>query len=206
MIGFVFATHTEAKILMERCAAEPLQQQPFSVYRLVHQHNADWGRLLISGVGKVRAALGLAHLAHVWKTHQVVNAGLCGALGDDMQLGQVYRISSCCQADALRMGQPEPTIHLPERRFTDLPQASLCTVDKAVFDPQKRKQLAQVAQLVDMEGAAIALAAELMQIEVQLIKVVSDWADQTGQQQLEKNLRWCRQTLAQTILAGMEPS
>ena len=111
---------------------------------------------------------------------------------------------ACCQGDALRLGQPEATIHLAQNRFRDLPQASLCTVDKAVFDPQKRKQLAEMAQLVDMEGAAIALAAELMQTEVQLIKVVSDLAGHTGQQQLEKNVHSCRQTLAHTILAGME--
>ena len=93
MIGFVFATHTEAKVLMERCTAEPLQQKPFAVYRLVHQHHANWGLLLVSGVGKVRAALGLAHLVHGWETKQVINAGLCGALSDDIQLGQVYRIT-----------------------------------------------------------------------------------------------------------------
>ena len=57
MIGFLFATHTEAKILMERCAAKSLQQEPFAVYQLTNQHNPNWGHLLVSGVGKVRSPL-----------------------------------------------------------------------------------------------------------------------------------------------------
>ena len=66
--------------------------------------------------------------------------------------------------------------------------ARLVTCDRPVFDSGRRQDLSSIADLVDMEGAAIARTAALYQVPWTMIKGITDAAGHTDRATLKKNL------------------
>ena len=56
----------------------------------------------------------------------------------------------------------------------------LASGDAFISDPEVRRQLAERAQLVDMEGYAVAYACHRLGVPVRLVKHVSDGADESA--------------------------
>ena len=143
----------------------------------------DGARLLITGIGKVAAAVALTReLAAGAPTHRIVNIGTAGALHDHhaglFVPSQV--IEHDISSDALKsMGYP--VVDNWDLEGGD--GTVLATGDTFVADPVHRETLAARADLVDMEGCAIAHVAAAFEIPATLVKVVSDSAD-------EKALDW----------------
>ncbi|WP_068257233.1 nucleosidase [Janibacter corallicola] len=138
--------------------------------------------LLITGVGKSLAAVAVtrAICEHPRRDELVVvNIGTAGALRDNVtglhEIGTV--VNHEISAEAIReIGlDPREVIELPGER-----DAVLASGDVFVTDPAVRTALAKRADLVDMEGYAIALAATELGVPVHLVKVVSDNAHETA--------------------------
>lgn len=142
-------------------------------------HLPDGLDVLVTGIGKTAAATALtrrlasyADLSDVL----VVNIGTAGALHDDVEglfeIGTV--VNHDINADAIRaLGYD------PRERLTVGPSPTvLATGDVFVTDPLVRARLAQQAQLVDMEGYAVAYVAAELGVPVRLVKHVSDNADE----------------------------
>jgi adenosylhomocysteine nucleosidase len=132
-------------------------------------------RLLITGVGKVASATAVADaLARDPAITEVVNIGSAGSLHD--HLGGLHLVGSVhnhdLSAEALRgFGyDPQEWIGLGDG-------VRLATGDLFVADPAVRSRLAEVADLVDMEGYAVVWAARRAGVAVTLVKHVSDQAD-----------------------------
>ncbi len=70
----------------------------------------------------------------------------------------------------------------------DLPQRRLISVHTPVFNDKHRTRLATDADLVDMEGAAIAWACHQHHIPCQMIKGITDSAGADEREMLHKNL------------------
>lgn len=137
----------------------------------------DGVRLLITGIGKVPAAAAVAGaLAADPSITEVVNIGSAGALHDHLE--GLHEIASVLNHDlsaaVLRdLGvDPEEWLHLTGDGLR------LATGDQFVTDPVVRASLAAVADLVDMEGYAVAWAARRAGVAVRLVKHVSDKADE----------------------------
>ncbi|MFT4081800.1 MAG: nucleosidase [Nocardioides sp.] len=140
--------------------------------------------LLITGVGKVAAATAVAtELARRPGTRLVVNIGSAGALRDGLEgLHEVGRVlNHDLSAQALRSFGYDPQEWLEVGEGT----VSLATGDMFVSDPAVRAELARRADLVDMEGYAIAWAARAAGVTVRLVKHVSDNADASALSWLE---------------------
>lgn len=138
--------------------------------------------LLITGVGKSLAAVAVTRAICEHPRREdlvVVNIGTAGALRDDVtglhEIGTV--INHEISAEEIRqIGlDPREVIELPGER-----DAVLASGDVFVSDPTVRIALAERADLVDMEGYAIALACTELGVPVHLVKVVSDNADETA--------------------------
>ena len=152
--------------------------------------------VLVTGIGKIRAAAALAACLAAYEAagglpSAVVNIGTAGALGDHM-LG-VHRVETVLLHDfshsAVRKitGMDEyPPLHVGPRDAEGTAAAEpgtgvvLATGDTFVADSAVRDALAQQADLVDMEGYAIAQVAHDFGVPVELIKHVSDSADETS--------------------------
>jgi len=143
------------------------------------QHVPDGLQVVVTGVGKVAAATAVTRaLAQDPTITEVVNIGSCGALHDHLEgLHVVSRVlNHDLSADALRAFGYDP------QEWLELGPGDvrLATGDMFVSDPVVRARLAEQADLVDMEGYAIAWAARSGGVPVRLVKHVSDRADESA--------------------------
>lgn len=158
--------------------------------------------VLVTGIGKIRSAAALAACLAAYEAagglpSAVVNIGTAGALRGHM-LG-VHRVETVLLHDfshaAVRKitGMDEyPPLHVGPRDdevaetrpdtaiTTPGTGVVLATGDTFVADSAVRDALAEQADLVDMEGYAIAQVAHDFGVPVELIKHVSDAADETS--------------------------
>jgi adenosylhomocysteine nucleosidase len=130
----------------------------------------------VSGVGKVRAATATTWAVLTHAPGTVLNVGTAGALRlEGLAHGVVHEIGTVVQHDlngraiASLTGQdPAPPI-----RLGDVGPV-LATGDRFISSPEDRDALAEHADLVDMEGYAVASAARRLGVPVRLAKTVSD--------------------------------
>ena len=158
--------------------------------------------VLVTGIGKIRSAAALAACLAAYEAagglpSAVVNIGTAGALRGHM-IG-VHRVETVLLHDfshaAVRKitGMDEyPPLHVGPRddevaearpgtaNTTPGTGVVLATGDTFVADTAMRDALAEHADLVDMEGYAIAQVAHDFGVPVELIKHVSDAADETS--------------------------
>jgi nucleoside phosphorylase len=133
--------------------------------------------VLVSGVGKTATAATLAGALARGGVTEVVNIGTAGALrpgvGGLHLPGSVWNHE--ISADALRVFgyDPQEWIDIPLGRNT-----VLASGDAFVSDVRVRDRLAQRADLVDMEGYAVAWTCRSFGVPVRVVKHVSDSADE----------------------------
>jgi adenosylhomocysteine nucleosidase len=138
--------------------------------------------VLVTGIGKTAAATALArHLAvrSDLADLEVVNLGTAGGLHDGLSAESgLYEIGTVLNhdinADAIRALGYDPR----ERLVVGPGETVLASGDVFVTDPAVRARLAEQAQLVDMEGYAVAYVAQELGVPVRLVKHVSDNADE----------------------------
>ena len=134
--------------------------------------------VLITGVGKVNAALqvsrALANPAD--RPDIVVNVGTAGALHDGMS--GTHEVGQVRQHDLDSVVLEELTGHRYGRPILLGNGPTLATGDVFVSDVTTRDRLATSADLVDMEGYAVAAACRMAGVPVKLVKHVSDTADE----------------------------
>jgi adenosylhomocysteine nucleosidase len=138
--------------------------------------------VIITGVGKVAAAsavaASLARAEAAGAPYQlVVNIGSAGALHDHLE--GLHEIGSVLNHD-LSANVLRGFGYDPQEWLTVGPEDGLrlATGDVFVSDPLVRAELAAQADLVDMEGYAIAWACRQAGVPVRLIKHISDKADE----------------------------
>jgi adenosylhomocysteine nucleosidase len=134
--------------------------------------------VVITGLGKTAAAVATTRaLAGVDPARtRVLNVGTAGALRDGLEglhlPGLV--LNHDMNAEAIRALGYDPA----ERLVIDGGDGTvLASGDVFVTDPALRGALARRADLVDMEGYAVAYACRQLGVAVQLVKHVSDNAD-----------------------------
>ncbi|MEV6536648.1 MULTISPECIES: nucleosidase [Streptomyces] len=135
--------------------------------------------LLVTGMGKVNAAAALAlALSRGERPGEIVNLGTAGALKEG--LSGLHEISRVVQHDL-----DTALLHKISGRVYGAPLTvgagrgpTLATGDTFVTDSAVRERLALEADLVDMEGYAVATVAQHLDIPVRLVKFVSDSADE----------------------------
>lgn len=138
--------------------------------------------VLVTGVGKTLAAVAVTR-AICEHPHRedlvVVNIGTAGALREGCD--GLHEIGTVINHDL--SAEPIRQLGLDPRDRIELDPAlptTLASGDLFVSDPQVRDGLAARADLVDMEGYAIALACTELGVPVRLVKIVSDNADETA--------------------------
>jgi adenosylhomocysteine nucleosidase len=137
---------------------------------------ADRYPTLVTGVGKVRAATATTWALAAHQPRVVVNVGTAGALRvGAVALGAVHEVGRVIQHDlngravaALTGHDPAPPIALAAGGPV------LATGDRFIASPDERDALAAHADLVDMEGYAVAAAATRLGVPVRLAKAISD--------------------------------
>ena len=149
--------------------------------------------ILVTGPGKVHAAVAVTSALSSARPSVVINLGTAGGLRDGLQ--GVYEIHTVLQHDfdsaAIRaLVNRDYGVPITLDCGAGSQQAVLATGDSFVADCTVREVLSREAHLVDMEGYAVAWAARSAEVPVRLIKLVSDdagegaartWAETVGE-------------------------
>jgi adenosylhomocysteine nucleosidase len=150
--------------------------------------------LLVTGVGKVNAAVAVTAILGEFTPSEVVNLGTAGALRDGL-LG-THVVARVIQHDlddhaifALS------GLHFGEDLDLGGPGLTLATGDAFISEDAERLRLARLADLVDMEGYAVARAALAAGVPVRLIKRVSDAAGEGAGRSWRENVDECAEHL-----------
>lgn len=170
-------------------------------------HLPEGVTVLVTGVGTMNTAVSLAaHLSKpgTQKPERIVNVGTAGAVRDGFTGS--YEIHEVSQHDfdaelvEKVTGQPVPNARqlLP---VTTLPAARLATGDAFVRDTATRERIAAAADLVDMEGYAVARIGAAFDIPVTLLKHVSDNADENAARTWQEAVDASARALADALRA-----
>lgn len=145
-------------------------------------HVPEGHDVLITGVGKTLAAVEVTRAICEHPRREelvVVNIGTAGALRENV--GGLREIGTVLNHDL--SAEPIRQLGIDPREHLELDPAlptTLASGDLFVTDPVVRDGLAARADLVDMEGYAIALACTELGVPVHVVKIVSDQADETA--------------------------
>ncbi|MBA2882258.1 nucleoside phosphorylase [Desulfosalsimonas propionicica] len=184
-IGLIMATYIEAKPFVEKINWLGSEKKPFPVYygnRVI---------LVVSGMGKANAAAACAWLCVRESVQSIVNTGAAGANQQGLPPGGIHHISEALETDRRHFKTNEPFCHKPSvmEGFSTL---RLATREEAVIDPDQRRQTAAIAELSDMEGAAVVQIANRFEIPCFLFKFISDTPEDTQGSRIVANIRQYR--------------
>ena len=149
---------------------------------------------IVTGAGKVNAAVATAWALRERRPGEVVNLGTAGGLRDG--LDGIHVIGTVIQHDL----DDAALIALTGRSFSpaiELGQGPiLATGDRFVADSNTRDALAEHAELVDMEGYGVAHAGAIAGVPVRLVKLVSDRSDEDALKTWAQTIGDCADELA----------
>ena len=163
-IFFCVALHAEASPLIHHYSLkQDLTSHKFPVYRSKSIY------LVISGVGKLNAAIALSYLLTrevLPRNAYVCNIGLAGSISST-DLGKMYLVHKVCDVAACIDYYPD----IPKKHA--LPETVLYTYEQPVYGKPKGLDIG----LVDMEGAGFFAAAKcyVSPHQIFLLKCVSDF-------------------------------
>ena len=175
MTGIVFATTMEARPFLDRGA-----------------HEGTVAEICGMGMEAARAATEKLISEHGCTT--IINAGVCGALHHRLERGGVYRVSMVSTEHLKAAVNVGIGIGLKK----------LVTVDEPVFEAERKRELAKQADLVDMEGYAVARVCEEHGIPCILIKGVTDFGDHNGKEDIQRHILPVSETVADAIEMCLE--
>ena len=203
MTGLLAATAAEATWLIERLAAAKVADEPLATYAFAPAGPRPGGEIVVSGVGAAAAAAAAEYLIDARGADVVVNVGICGAVADDLIPGQIVRITGVIDGDEALAGRTAEPITCDSGIWPDLPPKRLATVARAVFHQDRREALARRADVVDMEGLAIARICAESDVPLHMLKGVSDLADERGAGDIRLNIEAVSVELAAVVAAGL---
>ncbi len=144
--------------------------------------------LIESSIGKVASTLATTTLIANYEIDRLINIGLAGAL-KNTPVGSAYFVSTVTQHDAF-IPFKEYQQDMYQRIDCTAPAsatniATLTTGDQFI---DGTKQINSDADMVDMEGFAVAYVANKHNIPITLIKGISDDANSSSEAELFTNL------------------
>lgn len=163
--------------------------------------------VLVVGIGKVAATSTLLEvlipLPRERRPRSLLNIGTAGALRQGLSgphvVGTVIQHDLDSVALAMLVGEdPAPALELGQG-------PTLATGDRFVADRMTRDSLAGRADLVDMEGYAVARVGLRLGIPVTLLKHVSDDADEGAAISWMDSVAMCSAALSRRLAEGLPP-
>jgi len=159
--------------------------------------------VVLTGIGKVAAAVAVSRAIAERQPSLVLNVGTAGALRDGLE--GVHRIGRVIEHDVdhVALGALIGEDLRGEVVIDPAEPWVLATGDAFIADDAVRAALAERAHLVDMEGYAIARACEAAGVSLEMVKVVSDTASDDAasswQEQADRTARIIAEVVAERL-------
>ena len=183
MTGFIFATMREAKPFITKAGISI-----DSKISLPYFYKCSIGQkpiiLSICGIGIPSAKKCTIELINKYSIQHVYNIGICGMVNDSLCVNEIYSVSKALY------WKDDTTQAFPcKPEYIDtMKHVTLATCFEPVFDSELRKKIAFHADMVDMEGAAVAEICNNNSITCTLVKGVSDTANKGDKKTLYENI------------------
>ncbi|MDO4162038.1 MAG: 5'-methylthioadenosine/adenosylhomocysteine nucleosidase [Pseudomonadota bacterium] len=143
---------------------------------------------VVSGIGKVNAALCTADLIETCAPDYILNLGISGGLTPDVTIGEyiigrdiVYHDVWCGEPNAYGQIQEFPAVYHSSasliNKFSEYKQGLICCGDKFITDSGELQKITvhfPTALAVDMESAAIAQTCHIYDIPLLCLRQISD--------------------------------
>jgi adenosylhomocysteine nucleosidase len=186
MIGIIVAMNNESETLLSQMKKTNIS---CSLKKNIIEGEFEGEQIviIISGIGKVNAAISTQFLIDNYKINKLLNLGLAGGIGKDIEIGDVFFIEKAVQYDFdlslindVEIGRLEDFedkyILVSSFSSNNFLFKKLATGDRFNEDKNDEKLLTDYmkADLRDMEGGAIAQVATLNEIPLFIVKAVSD--------------------------------
>lgn len=144
--------------------------------------------LIVTGIGKVNASAAMFYGCSVFNPKEVVNIGMCGSLKSIHRISNVVNIKKVFQYDAyipfedkefsmiMDHIEIDPTGVYTLNKDIDYEynHVVLATGDSFIEEQDEKQKLSEIADVVDMEGYAIARICQVFETKLKMFKVVSD--------------------------------
>jgi adenosylhomocysteine nucleosidase len=151
--------------------------------------------MLVTGAGKVNAAVAVATVLSSARPSELINLGTAGGLKPGIE--GTHLVSTVLEHDvddASIFAIAEVHCSLPINLSRE--GLILATGDRFIASAGDRELLAVVADIVDMEGYAIAKAAAAAGVALTMVKHISDQADETATSSWVDSVTFCSHQLA----------
>lgn len=180
MIALIFATFREAAPFILRLTGAQAEDRGVGAFYSSDNHPGIG--VFVCGMGPERAAETIRAFLDERKPARVINAGIAGSLSDR------FHPDDMLMADRFFLAGSVSAFVLSPSEAWNLPLIRLATEEKPVFDGELRAQLAETADLVDMEGGVLAVACWEFDIPFTALKCVSDRAGEGDRETLFRNI------------------
>jgi adenosylhomocysteine nucleosidase len=181
----IMATFIEAKPFIELMPFTILNQTPFPTFQ--HEDMI----LVISGMGKVNAAMATTYGYINYRPNHVLNFGAAGATGLLASLGEIYQVGTAIEYDGFDLKTGMPPTYTP-KTLPGFQTATIATQDIPVIEKKHRVTVSVSAALVDMEASAIIQACQKFQARCHLFKFVTDTPNHPCEGDIRKHIRQYR--------------
>jgi nucleoside phosphorylase len=185
--GLIIATKIEAEPFIQGFGLDTIEKKPVQVMgngAIV---------LAISDIGKTNAAIATAHLIEKLGLTRICNLGAAGAVDRNFKIGDILHIDKIYELDRPRLPSDEPVVHKPDT-LKGFHTVSLATQDRPVLKGLDRMAAGKLADLVDMEGAAVVQVCQAFGVSVHVFKIVTD-ADECTPREILVNMFKTRDSL-----------
>jgi adenosylhomocysteine/aminodeoxyfutalosine nucleosidase len=186
---------------------EPLVANLDAVEEIAYAENTYYvgtyrGREVVvaySKIGKVFAALTAATLIEKFACETLLFSGVAGAISDDLHIGDLIIAEGLCQHDLDITAFGHPYGYVPEGavcvwsdphlrsiakkvaydKGIKLKEGIIATGDQFVADPERKAWIAETfkADALEMEGAAVAVVCNALEVPFFVLRAISDSAD-----------------------------
>jgi len=181
----IFATEVEALPFIENIDMKLLMKKPVRLYTSPDIH------LLITGIGKSNAAMSTALALASNRYETILNLGAAGALKPDLKAGEIFTVKKIIEADRPHLGNGAPRFSFPDP-VDSFQGKNLATRDIPAIGHDERTELGKLADIIDMEGAAILQACGLFSQKCGIIKFISDTLSDNMEGQIIENIKSLR--------------
>lgn len=198
MIGIVMATMLEAASFIRDLALLKESEIPFPVYK------NDTVRLIVGGIGKTNAAMATTYFIEKHRPICICNTGAAGSTNNEYTLGEIYHIEKIVEPDRPDLKTGIPCEQIPNV-LLGFPLAILSTRDAPVHDVEDRANIARIAGLADMEGAAVNQVCSHFKTSCFLFKFVSDTPEHMSSREIIKNIKLYSNTFSEFFCRSVMP-
>jgi len=193
-------------------------------------HEAKYKNLDIvlgySKIGKVNSALTAATMIEKFGADQLLFTGVAGAINPELKIGDLIAATQLCQhdLDITAFGHPhgyvpegkvyiEPSrelLHIAksvaEEKGIALKGGIIATGDQFIADAERKEWIRQTfeADALEMEGAAVAVICDALNVPFFVLRAISDTADTDATFDFDEFLKHSSQVSSSFVIAMLD--